>query len=961
MTALSTSVEALKILVYSAPLGFSHMQFMGEIADRLQEAGHDVTVLHPLSQLDHAHAVSKMAKQHVLELPLTMRQRFDRRELGLWQMGSNSIRDRLAMIMSFSNLQKDSCEYLLQDNYTMTTLQNARFDVGITEVFAVCGFGLFEMVDIPHVIGASAVGMFDSMNEFVQVPTMPSFVPCDISLVLQEMTFPQRFVNFFLHNIVWLATQHILHSYERLFSRYGLDTNLQQLINNRVNYVLSNSDEFLDIALPSTGKLVHVGGIALPEAATLPEDFRTVMGRNGSKGVVLISFGSNAPTVQMPANMRVAILEAVSHFPEYTFIWKIDKEDAVPKMPNLFTTNWVPQTALLPHPKLRCFVSHGGLNSVLELTRSGKPAILIPLFGDQHRNAKLVERKGSAIVLGKESFTSEGFIDALRRTLEDKKYLQKAERLASLMKKKPFNLKERLLSTVEFSAMHGKIHDLDVYVVDVSESHKILVFSAPLGYSHMQFMGRIADILQEAGHDVTVLHPVWMPKYLPAVSKLTKQDKTKKCKKETVATQRRAPSITLSCFQILFDLPKEVSVGMDPMNLNVWDQNSHSVVRQIDMLGKLTEVQIQSCDLLLGDNRTMEELSKEHFDAGISELLAVCGFGLFSKIGVDHMIGASALGLVDSMAEFFDAPRLPSFVPSYLLPLTDEMNFFERTVNFVSAGIAQFVSLQILEKYQKMWTRHGVLWDEEEFYRRINYLLSNSDEFLEFARPTTAKIVHVGGIALPEKAPLTTEFRELMERKDRDGVVYISFGSVVPTIDMPPYFREAIFHVTRAFPRITFIWKKDSDDVAPAIPNLHTFAWLPQQSLLDHHNLLCFVSHAGLNSVLEVTRSGKPSILVPIFGDQFRNARLVEAKNTTVLIMKEDFNSETFEAALHQVLSDHSFAVRTKRLASLMVSKPFPLKERLLSTVEFSIRHGKIDDLDVYGRNLNVLHCLGFV
>ncbi|KIH50331.1 hypothetical protein ANCDUO_19591 [Ancylostoma duodenale] len=99
----------------------------------------------------------------------------------------------------------------------------------------------------------------------------------------------------------------------------------------------------------------------------------------------------------------------------------------------------------------------------------------------------------------------------------------------------------------------------------------------------MQFMGRIADILQEAGHDV-----------------------------------------------VLFDLPKEVSAGMDPMNLNVWDQNSRSIVRQIEMLGKLTEVQIQSCDLLLGDNRTMEQLSKEHFDAGISELLAVCGFGLFN-------------------------------------------------------------------------------------------------------------------------------------------------------------------------------------------------------------------------------------------------------------------------------------------------------------------------------------------
>lgn len=50
-----------------------------------------------------------------------------------------------------------------------------------------------------------------------------------------------------------------------------------------------------------------------------------------------------------------------------------------------------------------------------------------------------------------------------------------------------------------------------------------------------------------------------------------------------------------------------------------------------------------------------------------------------------------------------------------------------------------------------------------------------------------------------------------------------------------------------------------------------------------------------------------------------------------------------------------SFKMRAERLASLMVNKPFSLKGRLLSTVEFSTRHGKIDNLDIYGRNLNTL------
>ncbi|KAK6023989.1 hypothetical protein OSTOST_10210, partial [Ostertagia ostertagi] len=42
-------------------------------------------------------------------------------------------------------------------------------------------------------------------------------------------------------------------------------------------------------------------------------------------------------------------------------------------------------------------------------------------------------------------------------------YRQKAERLSSLMRREPFNLRERLLSTVEFSALHGKLEELGGY------------------------------------------------------------------------------------------------------------------------------------------------------------------------------------------------------------------------------------------------------------------------------------------------------------------------------------------------------------------------------------------------------------------------------------------------------------------------------------------------------------------
>ncbi|EYC31684.1 hypothetical protein Y032_0003g1182 [Ancylostoma ceylanicum] len=445
----------------------------------------------------------------------------------------------------------------------------------------------------------------------------------------------------------------------------------------------------------------------------------------------------------------------------------------------------------------------------------------------------------------------------------------------------------------------------------------------------MQFMGRIADILQEAGHDVTVFHPRREILHESAISAVAKQ--------------------------AIFELPAELKERMNPKHLNFWDKNTGSVAFQRKFVETFTQLQVEVCDLVLSDNHTMDELKNKHFDVGITEMLGVCGFGLFDKVGVDHIICASAIGVSGTMSNFFDAPNLPSITPSFLSPFTDKMSFFERTFNFIATRIADIISDTITSKYEKVWERHGALPKMDDYRTKINYILSNSDEFLHFPQPTTAKIVHVGGITIPEAPELSDEFRDLMERKDRAGVVYISLGSLVPTTKMPSFFREAIFHVARTFPQITFIWKTDVNDTVPKIPNLHAFSWLPQLSILAHPNLLCFVSHAGLNSVLELTRSGKPSILVPIFGDQFVNARLVEAKNTTIVLMKEDFNSETFEAALRQIVDDQSFAVRAKRLASLMVNKPFPLKERLVRTVEFSTKHGKIDNLDIYGRNFNTL------
>nr|CAB3463507.1 unnamed protein product [Digitaria exilis] len=57
----------------------------------------------------------------------------------------------------------------------------------------------------------------------------------------------------------------------------------------------------------------------------------------------------------------------------------------------LVMQSWAPQTAILGHPSVGCFVTHCGWNSILESVVNGVPMVAWPLYAEQHMNAAMVE------------------------------------------------------------------------------------------------------------------------------------------------------------------------------------------------------------------------------------------------------------------------------------------------------------------------------------------------------------------------------------------------------------------------------------------------------------------------------------------------------------------------------------------------------------------------------------------
>ncbi|GMR45209.1 hypothetical protein PMAYCL1PPCAC_15404, partial [Pristionchus mayeri] len=156
-----------------------------------------------------------------------------------------------------------------------------------------------------------------------------------------------------------------------------------------------------------------------------------------------------------------------------TFIWKYERPDdefasgEAAGVENLVLAKWMPQNDLLAHSSLSLFITHGGMGSVQELTLRGVPAILVPIFADQPRNAAMIEYNG----MGKDKnyIADDVKLSALvKELLENERYGTNARRTAEMLAYKPFSSRELLLKHVDFAARFGPSRALRPQSIDMN-------------------------------------------------------------------------------------------------------------------------------------------------------------------------------------------------------------------------------------------------------------------------------------------------------------------------------------------------------------------------------------------------------------------------------------------------------------------------------------------------------------
>ncbi|KAK5981673.1 UDP-glucuronosyltransferase [Trichostrongylus colubriformis] len=116
------------------------------------------------------------------------------------------------------------------------------------------------------------------------------------------------------------------------------------------------------------------------------------------------------------------------------------------------------------NPRLTAFITHGGLGSVTELAHLGKPAILVPVFADQTRNAHMLAKHGGGIVLTKYALEHPAALrESLQKIFNDASYSHNAKRLSDMLLNQPISAKQLLIRHSEFAAKFGRLPNLDPY------------------------------------------------------------------------------------------------------------------------------------------------------------------------------------------------------------------------------------------------------------------------------------------------------------------------------------------------------------------------------------------------------------------------------------------------------------------------------------------------------------------
>ncbi|XP_057376044.1 UDP-glucosyltransferase 2-like [Daphnia carinata] len=451
------SVSAHRILILSPIATYSHTNFLKPMVEGLVERGHFVTYWNGLITKNQAtESFNQTTNLRLLYSP-------EVHTISSATLVDFSVRKKPNnVIFGLPKRMKRYCKTIYRDPVFHQLMDSQeKYDLIILEAaINECCLPLVYKFDLPfiYIMGSmplpwhlDAIGSPLAFDHYPQVSTAYA----------DEMNFWQRTYNLVsglgaIYYWRWIVMPVVDRLAAEMLHIENLPT-IEAIERNYLNLLILNTNMGLNYQLATTPVVIQAGGINLRPPKQLPDDLETFVNSSGEAGCITVSFGTFIKNSALPDDARRLFMSTFARLSQ-CILWKWEDEkmmehiESIP--PNVKLMSWLPQADLLGHPKMRLFITHGGVNSIQEAVYHNVPLIVLPVLVDQPINAIKAVDDGYAIRLDWDNLTEEILFNAIEQILINASYAEKMEKVSELMRDQMETPLDRVIYWIEYVIRH---------------------------------------------------------------------------------------------------------------------------------------------------------------------------------------------------------------------------------------------------------------------------------------------------------------------------------------------------------------------------------------------------------------------------------------------------------------------------------------------------------------------------
>ncbi|XP_034826233.1 UDP-glucosyltransferase 2-like isoform X1 [Maniola hyperantus] len=445
---ITTTCDCAKILAVFPTPSISHQIVFRPLVQELAKRGHEVVVITTDPAFQKGKTPQNLIEIDVHNISYRIWNEFVTAEKGQ----ANDAHAQVKYIFELLNkvfeeqLKSEEVQKLIYDKHK-------KFDLVFFEscVRPALSFSYLYNVPVIEISSLGAIyGTFDTMG----VPVQPLLFPIVTRQRIHNLSFREKI--FELHNqFSSERTYKLLENSENEMLKRHFGPNIPSLseLRNNVHMLFLNVHPIWDFNRPVSPNILYLGGMHQKPKKELPQDLKSFLD-SSKNGVIYMSFGTNVKPSLLPSD-KVKIFTTVFSQLPYDILWKWDKDEIPGRSQNVRISKWLPQSDLLKHPKIKLFITQGGLQSTDEALTAGVPLIGVPMLGDQWYNVEKYVIHNIGMKLGIETLTEEILKNAIENVIGNESYRQNVVKLRKIMHDQPQSSLERAVWWTEYILRHG--------------------------------------------------------------------------------------------------------------------------------------------------------------------------------------------------------------------------------------------------------------------------------------------------------------------------------------------------------------------------------------------------------------------------------------------------------------------------------------------------------------------------